>query len=767
MSPRICFVVTSPLTAFTFLRGYLAHLAHEGWRVTLISSPHPDLKAFATAEGVELCTVPMRRDPAPLNDVLSLVTMYRTLREVRPDAVVYATPKASLLTALTAALARVSIRVYEQWGLRLEGDHGAKRTMLYAMERLTCALSTDIIANSPSLAARIEDLGLAGQRPIRMLGKGSSHGVDTDAYSPSLEQIPLDDATQEFLSGTEGLTVGFVGRLHPDKGVGALVDALDLCHQRGLSIRGILVGDDEGAVPAARDFSSGAPLHLTGPVADPRPFIQRFDLLVLMSEREGFPNAVLEAAAMGVPAVVANSTGTRDSVVDGDTGIIVPAGDSRRLAGVLTELAADRSRLERMGASARARAVDDFNQHVVRQLHIDYLSSRLVSHPEADDVRPWTFITEAHFACTPDGRVYAMDGSSGDRTWRRYAEQGGPIRVVARTSTTESPVNGDPLTVGTLIPLPDYTGIRGFIREMPRLSRILSRELRASGPFVLRLPGLLSLLAAAIAIPTRRRYAVELVGDIEAVLGSGVGRLPGVVIRAVTALTKSAVRRADAVRYVTRGALQGKYPFRRQAIAVSDVAVPESAFAASARGARDGGPLRVISVGSQQTPYKGHQDIIQAAARLRDEGHSVEVVLVGDGAFQSDLRALADRLGMENRVRFTGALPFAAVMSELRAADVYVQASHTEGLPRALVEAMSQALPVIGTDVGGIPELVPGEFLVPISAPDAIAERLIAMSDEETWHQESARSLEAALRYAPSALDPMFARWCAMIRGLG
>ena len=377
--PRLVFAVTSEQTALAFLGGYLAHLKTAGWDVALVCSPDERVAEFARAEGVAYRPIAMRRDPAPLHDVRALIDLTRLLARMRPDAVVYATPKASLLTSIASRVVGVRARVYEIWGLRLETAGGVGFRVLRALERLTCALSTHLVANSPSLAARVGEVVLDGREDVMVLGSGSSHGVDVERFSRSAPMPPIDEATERALLSTSGFTVGFVGRLHPDKGLDTLLDALALCHEAGVSVRGLIVGGDEGALDREH-YSGGVPLHFAGAVSDVRPYLAEMDVLVLMSLREGFPNVVLEAASMNVPAIVAGSTGTVDSVIDGETGRVLPVGDVEGLAQAIAELDAEPKERERLGIVARRRVVDDFAQETVWQLHADFFAAATGAH---------------------------------------------------------------------------------------------------------------------------------------------------------------------------------------------------------------------------------------------------------------------------------------------------------------------------------------------------------------------------------------------------
>ncbi|WP_141651276.1 glycosyltransferase family 4 protein [Microbacterium sp. 3J1] len=364
-------MVTSPITATTFLGGYLRFLREDGWDVTLICGDGPGVSEMASTAGVTFAPLAMRREPSPVSDLRSLVGAVRLLRRIRPDVLVYATPKASLIGSIAGRITRVPRLVYELWGLRLETAQGVARRIFAALESTTSRLSTVVIANSASLADRARALGVNGGRRVVVLGAGSSHGVDSDFFMPGAGSAALSPETALRLGESERVTIGFIGRIHPDKGIDTLIDALRILGERGRAIQLLLVGGDDGAVldEELEQLRTVVPVHIEGFAADVRGALSAMDLLVLPSRREGFPNVVLEAAAMEVPAVVSDATGCRDSVVHGVTGRIARTGDPVSLADEIDALLVDDESRRRIGRAARANVVRDFAQRDIWALH--------------------------------------------------------------------------------------------------------------------------------------------------------------------------------------------------------------------------------------------------------------------------------------------------------------------------------------------------------------------------------------------------------------
>ena len=367
--PRsLVFLVTSDVTAYAFYRGYLAYLASRGWSLALITSDSGLLSRFAEEAGIPVFAINMKRAISPLRDIGAFWDLYCALRRLRPHGLVYATPKASLLGSAVGWLLRVPVREYQLWGLRFESEGGLKRKLLIAAERATCRLSTHVVANSRSLARAAKDMGLA-KHPV-VIGAGSSHGVDLQYFRRDAPAIPaIPRATQEFLAEHPGdPVVLFVGRVHRDKGIKTLISALESLIRAGDRFVALVVGpnEDEEAWGALLEMSGRTgQLLVVGPVADVRPYLMVADVLCLPTLREGFPNVVLEAAAMGIPAVVSDATGAVDSVIDGVTGWIFPVADADVLKARLSDLLNDVEERSRLGVAALGNVRRNYASQVI------------------------------------------------------------------------------------------------------------------------------------------------------------------------------------------------------------------------------------------------------------------------------------------------------------------------------------------------------------------------------------------------------------------
>jgi len=381
--PHIVVGITSAQTCLV-LDGRLRTLREAGFRVTLVSSPGALLTRTAALEGVESVAIPMEREIAPFADLVSFIRLWWLLFRLKPDMTEFSTPKAGLLGSIAALLCGVPTRVYFLRGLKLESSTGFKRRILMAAEKLAAACSHAVLCNSNSLRNLAHDLGLAPESKLRLLGSGSSNGVDVDRFQPG----PGDLRAQLGLPPAVPV-VGFVGRLTRDKGLPELVEAFDTILAARPTAHLLLVGWFDAAEDALDSalrarIKSHPRIHVTGFVADTAPYYRVMDIMVLPTLREGFPNAVLEAAASGIAVVTTLSTGSRDAVVPEVTGLLIPPGYPDAISEAVLKLLGNPQRRCRMGLAARAWVLDHYVRGRVLKRTVRYYKSLLDRHLPQD-----------------------------------------------------------------------------------------------------------------------------------------------------------------------------------------------------------------------------------------------------------------------------------------------------------------------------------------------------------------------------------------------
>jgi glycosyltransferase involved in cell wall biosynthesis len=375
------------------MRGQLASLREAGFEVSVITSPGEGLEAAEHSEGIRIHPVPMAREVSPWKDLKSLLLLYRVVRSLRPSISNVGTPKAGLLGGIAAWLARVPCRFYTLRGLRCETAKGLKLRILLVSERIACSCAHRVICVSESLRQKAIALGIVEPQRTLVLGAGSSNGVNFSQYSPT--PFSLQSAAKlrlELKIPPGSPVVGFVGRLTRDKGIAELVNAFSRLRETFCTLRLLLVGDFEEGDPlpgdVRREIETNSKIIRTGFVPEAAVYYHVMDVLALPTYREGFPNAVLEAHAAGKPVVASRATGVVDAVVDGVTGIMVPAGDAEALAKGLELLLTNKDLAAAMGDAGHERVRCEFQQEriwgALAREYSQLLSAHGLARPEAE-----------------------------------------------------------------------------------------------------------------------------------------------------------------------------------------------------------------------------------------------------------------------------------------------------------------------------------------------------------------------------------------------
>ncbi|WP_155855135.1 glycosyltransferase family 4 protein [Actinotalea ferrariae] len=359
----VMYCLTVATSAQSFLRGQLRYMAAQGWDVLVAASASPALAKLADAEGVRSVVVPTPREIDPMRDLVALFRWARVIAKVRPDVVNVSTPKAALIAGFAARMLGVPRRVYVVRGLRYESATGPKRLVLMASEWATASNATEIVAVSESVRRELYRKRLVSRaKPVLLFGSGSSNGVDAARVALAGARARPVEIRAGLSIPRDSYLIAFVGRLCVDKGVRELAEALLLPGLQNAYLLTIgTVEDREVCRYLEKLQNRWRHQDHTEAVAE---LLAASDVLALPTYREGFPNVVLEAAALAVPAVTTLATGARDSVINGVTGLLVPVGNSAALAGALIRLQDPEIRGQ-MGRAAHDRVLRSFAQEVV------------------------------------------------------------------------------------------------------------------------------------------------------------------------------------------------------------------------------------------------------------------------------------------------------------------------------------------------------------------------------------------------------------------
>lgn len=383
-------------------------------------------------------------------------------------------------------------------------------------------------------------------------------------------------------------------------------------------------------------------------------------------------------------------------------------------------------------------------------------------------------LLEYRFSRTPDGKVWTQTAFP-YTFWQRYLCAFDNVRIVARVEDIASVpmdwqrVDGDNVLFRGL---PYYVGPWQYLLNQSQVRRKTKEAISPSDSVIIRAPSQIGTGIASILRREKRPYGLEIVGDPYDVFAPDAVQHP---LRAFfrwwfVRRLRQQCKNASAVAYVTKHKLQERYPIGSKTKIVSSYSsielLDEHYIYAPRFYNNRKPPFTLITVGSLAQMYKGTDVLIDAVAYCIENGLDARLVVIGDGKHKPELIARAEGLGLGDRVQFLGQLPSGAlVIHQLDQADVFVLPSRTEGLPRAMLEAMARALPCIGSTAGGIPELLPPEDMVPPGNVTALAEKIMEVTkDQERLSAMSARNLIEARNYHSDILSQRRAEFYTRLR---
>lgn len=355
--------------SLAFCRDVMVKMRAVGYDMVAVTSPGPELDSLRHDDGFHCVAVPMHRRISPVADLVSLVRLVIVMAKERPWVVHSMTPKAGLLCMIAAWLTGVPVRVHTFTGLVWPTATGLKRRLLMMTDRITCACATHVIPEGKGVMHDLQHGGITS-KPMRVLGHGNVKGVDIERFDPS--RLGAQAASGAF-------TFLFVGRIVGEKGINELVEAFARLHEEQPATRLVLVGNYETELDplsqgTRRIIDAMDAIETPGPKRcdDLVSAYAEADCFVMPSYREGFPNVVLEAGAMGLPSVVTDINGSREIVENGKNGLVVPPRDAAALYDAMKLMATDNEARQRMAREARPMIVSRFERGYVQRCQIEF-----------------------------------------------------------------------------------------------------------------------------------------------------------------------------------------------------------------------------------------------------------------------------------------------------------------------------------------------------------------------------------------------------------
>ena len=367
---KIIRTVTVP-QSIGFFEEVMIRMKGDGYETVVVTSPGKELDEFKQRNPEErTIEVPMERHISLTKDMKSLWQMVKVMRKEKPYMVHSMTPKAGLITMLAAWLTGVPVRIHTFTGLVWPTAVGVKRRILMATDWITCACATHIIPEGQGVLDDLKNYNIC-RKPMKVLGYGNVKGVDMERINPvRFADVKKEDGKFRFI---------FVGRIVGDKGINELVEAFVRLNKEYPATLLTLVGKYEANLdPVKTDtfkhIEENPNIDACGPKYGDDLIMEylKSHCFVMPSYREGFPNTVLEAGAMCLPSIVTDINGSREIIIQGQNGFIVPLKDSDALYKAMKQILLDTASRKKMAANARPLIASRFEKSFVQECLINF-----------------------------------------------------------------------------------------------------------------------------------------------------------------------------------------------------------------------------------------------------------------------------------------------------------------------------------------------------------------------------------------------------------
>ena len=367
--PKLLRTATVATSLDILLKGQLSFLQNH-FEVVAVSGNDTHLQTVKEREGVTVIDVPMARKINVLFDLISLFRLYRTLKKEKPTLVHSITPKAGLLTMTAAWLARVPIRMHTFTGLVFPTQQGLMKKILITTDKIVCKMATHVYPEGQGVKNDLVSFQITS-KPLKVLANGNVNGIDTAYFATHhFSDNDKQSLRKEWNIQSEDLVFIFVGRLVGDKGINELITAFTEINTHNKTAKLLLVGPYEHELDPLTETTLDAiyentNIITTGFQDDIRPFLAISDVFVFPSYREGFPNVVMQAGAMGLPSIVTDINGSNEIIQHNHNGSIIPTKDTSALTHAMQQLIDNPTLRQSLAQNSRQSITSRYEQQVV------------------------------------------------------------------------------------------------------------------------------------------------------------------------------------------------------------------------------------------------------------------------------------------------------------------------------------------------------------------------------------------------------------------
>ena len=329
MNKKLIRITTVPISLKYLIKGQMRFMSKNGFDVTMISAGGEEIKEVIKNEDCKHLIFPLTRKITPIQDLKAVLKLFRYLKKEKPYIVHTHTPKAGIVGMLASYLAGVPIRLHTVAGLPLMEVREVKRFVLNFVEKLTYKCSTRVYPNSYGLKKIILKNRFTSENKLKVIGNGSSNGIDTSYFDSELFSIKDNEDLKTNLGIKKtDFVFNFVGRIVSDKGINELIEAFDKMSLVEENIKLLLVGPFEDELDPLHKktkvlINNNNKIILVGYQNDVRPYFSISNCLVFPSYREGFPNVVMQAGAMKLPSIVSDINGCNEIIENNINGLVI------------------------------------------------------------------------------------------------------------------------------------------------------------------------------------------------------------------------------------------------------------------------------------------------------------------------------------------------------------------------------------------------------------------------------------------------------------
>lgn len=361
---KICYITTLGTTIDSFFIPQINYLATNGFDVTVICSPDtPNLKD-KFGDDVHYITLNIPRGISFLGMLKAIKGFKRIFREEQFELIQYSTPNAALCAAYAGIRCGIKLRNYHLMGFRYLGASGFLRKVLKSIEKWTCSLSTSIECVSKSNLVMGIAEKIFPEDKATVVWNGSSGGVDCTRFDYNKREQWRKEIRAELGYTEDDFVYGFVGRITRDKGINELIEAyFSLETDAKLFLVGNIEDEQTLDTTLLNQARNDLRVQFHPAVMDIERYYAAIDVLLLPSYREGFGNVVIEAGAVGTPAIVSNIPGPIDTIDEGRTALTVEVKNITDLAEKLKEIR--EADYRSMGQNAAIFAKEKFNSEML------------------------------------------------------------------------------------------------------------------------------------------------------------------------------------------------------------------------------------------------------------------------------------------------------------------------------------------------------------------------------------------------------------------